>query len=76
MREREIARLVAFGASDLNIAARLGLREATIGSHLRHIYRKMNVHSRVALSEIVNADPLALGAAARADAPKMRSPGV
>lgn len=48
-REREIARLVAAGFSDLNIGAQLGITENTVGVHLRSIYAKLGVHSRVEL---------------------------
>jgi len=48
-REREIVALVAEGLSDLDIAARLSIREPTVGSHLRRIYGKLGVHSRVEL---------------------------
>jgi DNA-binding CsgD family transcriptional regulator len=49
-REREIVALVVEGLSDLNIAARLSIREATVGSHLHRVYRKLGVHSRVELA--------------------------
>lgn len=48
-RERQIAALIAAGLSDANVAARLSLSEETIGAHLRRIYKKLDVHSRVAL---------------------------
>ncbi len=50
-REREIRGLVVEGFSDANIAARLAITEATVGSHLASIFRKLGVHSRV---ELVN----------------------
>ena len=57
-REREIAWLVASGLSDINIASRLSLSEETIGAHLRHIYRKLEIHSRVELAARLGAlDP-------------------
>ena len=49
-RERQIAMMVASGLSDANVAARLSLSEETVGSHLRRIYRKLGVHTRVALA--------------------------
>lgn len=49
-RERQIADLVAQGYSNANIAARLELSKNTIGVHLRHVYRKLGVHSRVELA--------------------------
>jgi DNA-binding NarL/FixJ family response regulator len=49
-REREVAALVAYGFSDANIAAQLDISEATIGTHLAKVFRKLNVHSRVQLT--------------------------
>lgn len=49
-REREVAELVAEGHSNLNAAARLGISEQTVGVHVRAIYRKLGVHSRVELT--------------------------
>jgi DNA-binding CsgD family transcriptional regulator len=50
-RQHQIADLVAQGYSNVNIAARLGLSANTIGVHIRNIYRKLKVHSRVELSD-------------------------
>jgi DNA-binding CsgD family transcriptional regulator len=49
-REREIAELVAAGLKNVNVAARLRISETTVGTHLRTVYRKLGVHSRVDLA--------------------------
>ncbi len=49
-REAEVAALVAEGYSDLNVAATLGIEESTVGTHLRSVYRKLQLHSRAALA--------------------------
>jgi DNA-binding CsgD family transcriptional regulator len=49
-REKEIVRLVAQGLSDLSIAGALGITEHTVGAHLRRIFGKLDVHSRVELA--------------------------
>jgi LuxR family maltose regulon positive regulatory protein len=48
-RERQVVALVIEGFSDANVAARLSISEATVGSHLARIYRKLRVHTRVEL---------------------------
>lgn len=50
-RERQIADLAAQGFSDLNIAMQLGVCEATVGSHLYRIYKRLGIHSRVELAQ-------------------------
>jgi len=45
-REVEIARLVACGLRNRRIAHRLCVSEATVKTHLHHIYDKLNVESR------------------------------
>lgn len=45
-RELQVLQLVAIGASDQEIAEELGLARATVKTHLRHIYRKLQVGRR------------------------------
>lgn len=45
-REREILELVAKGFTDKEIAARLFVTPETVRWHLKHCYRKLQVHSR------------------------------
>jgi len=49
-REREIAELVAGGLRNVNIAARLDIAEATVAVHLKRIYAKLGIASRVELA--------------------------
>ena len=49
-RESEIAALAAEGYSVLNVAARLNISPWTVRTHLREVYRKLDVGSRAALS--------------------------
>ena len=45
-REMEILQLLADGLSNLEIANRLGLAEATVKSHLVHMYKKLGSKRR------------------------------
>lgn len=47
-RETEVLRLVADGATNNEIAAQLHISDATVKSHLVHIYTKLDVSSRTA----------------------------
>lgn len=47
-REAEVLGLVAEGAANTEIAARLHISDATVKSHLVHIYTKLGVSSRTA----------------------------
>jgi DNA-binding CsgD family transcriptional regulator/acid stress-induced BolA-like protein IbaG/YrbA len=49
-RERQIATLLAEGCSNLNVASHLDISEQTVAVHVRAIYRKLGVHSRVELA--------------------------
>ncbi len=51
--ERCLADLVAEGLTNKQAAARLFLSRHTIDSHLRHIYRKLDINSRVDLTRLV-----------------------
>jgi DNA-binding NarL/FixJ family response regulator len=52
-RELEIARLVVDRKTNPQIAADLFLSKKTVETHLRHIFEKMDVPSRVALARVV-----------------------
>jgi DNA-binding CsgD family transcriptional regulator len=51
--ERDVARIIAEGATNREAAARLYLSPHTIDYHLRQIFRKMGVASRVELTRLV-----------------------
>ncbi len=56
-RETQILRMVVEGMSNKAIANRLGLGEGTIKSHLRNIYRKLQVRTRAeAAAQAVQLD--------------------
>ncbi len=52
-RELQVARLVVDGKTNPRIAAELFLSQKTVESHLRNIFRKIDVSSRVALTRAV-----------------------
>jgi DNA-binding CsgD family transcriptional regulator len=47
-RQRELLKLVAAGHTNTQIARRLGLSQATVRTHLEHIYGRLHVSSRTA----------------------------
>jgi DNA-binding CsgD family transcriptional regulator len=51
--ERGLAELVGRGMTNKEIAAELFLSRHTVDSHLRHIYRKLDINSRVELARLV-----------------------
>jgi DNA-binding CsgD family transcriptional regulator len=52
-REIEVARLVVDGLADREIAERLYLSPHTVSQHLKRVYRKLEVDSRVALTRLL-----------------------
>jgi DNA-binding CsgD family transcriptional regulator len=52
-RESEVAALVVDGLSDREIAERLSLSYHTVGQHVKRIYRKLGVDSRVRLTRLL-----------------------
>lgn len=49
-REREVARLAAAGLPNVAIAHHLAISPGTVTSHIKNIYRKLDVHSRLELA--------------------------
>jgi DNA-binding NarL/FixJ family response regulator len=49
-REREIARMVAEGLTDREIAAHLRVSRRTVDRHLRNVFDKVGVANRAALA--------------------------
>lgn len=58
-REVQVACLVAEGLTDREVAARLGIGRRTVDKHLRHIFEKLQVRSRSALTAWVVRSGLA-----------------
>jgi DNA-binding CsgD family transcriptional regulator/GAF domain-containing protein len=52
-REREVAGLVVDGLADREIAERIYLSRHTVAQHVKQIYRKLGVDSRVGLTRLV-----------------------
>ena len=48
-REQQIALLISTGKSDKDIAEQLRISPATVASHNKKIFKKLNVHSRLEL---------------------------
>lgn len=71
--ERSVAAIIAEGATNREAAAQLFLSRHTIDFHLRQIFRKLGISSRVALTRLV-VQHSATGPA-RHDWPEPSSPG-
>ena len=52
-REAEVLRLLARGYTDKEVAARLDISPATVDTHVRKIYRKLSINSRVELRRLL-----------------------
>lgn len=53
-RESEVLRLIARGYTDKEVAARLEISPATVDTHVRKIYRKLSINSRVELRRLLD----------------------
>jgi DNA-binding NarL/FixJ family response regulator len=60
-REAEIARLVAAGLSNKQIARRARIAEGTVKIHLHKAYKKLGIANRSTLAVMVSSDPGAWG---------------
>ena len=55
-REREVLVLLAQGRSNPYIRDALGISLDTAGTHVKHVYAKLGVHSRQELIDLVRGD--------------------
>ena len=53
-RQREIAEMVALGMSNKEIAKHADITEQTVKTHLKTIYEKLDVHTRLELAIMIN----------------------
>ena len=66
-REMEILALVAEGCPNKEIASRLFISNATVRTHLMHIYEKLHVHCRTeAAAKYLRTNPMNIGKPASA----------
>ncbi len=52
-REMEVARLVALGKRNAEIARELVISVRTVETHIQHIYEKLHLHSRTELARLI-----------------------
>lgn len=52
-RETDVLKLVARGYTDKEVAVQLGISPSTVDTHVRSIFRKFSVHSRVQLRRAI-----------------------
>lgn len=52
-REQEVARLVAQGMTNVEIAEQMGVTRRTVATHLERIYERLGIHSRAELAHFV-----------------------
>ncbi len=53
-REREVMRMFAEGASALEVAMAFSVSVGTVNTHARTLYRKLDIHSKQELADLVN----------------------
>ncbi len=52
-REVEVLKLLARGYTDKEVAVRLGISPTTVSTHIRKIFQKLSIHSRVELRRLI-----------------------
>ena len=59
--ERRVVSSVAGGMTNRSIAEKLHLSRHTVDAHLKHVYRKLDIHSRVELTVLAMQHPIHVG---------------
>ena len=62
-RELEVLKLIASGATNVEVAARLWVTRQTVKFHLRNVYRKLDVANRTQASHLAHTHGLLAAAA-------------
>jgi DNA-binding NarL/FixJ family response regulator len=52
-KEQEIEQLILLGKSNKEICAELFIEQSTLKTHINHIYKKLEIHSRKELKAII-----------------------
>ena len=73
--ERRVAELAAGGRTNREIAAELYVTLATVETHLRHVFQKLDVHARTELRDAL-AEKITTAPDAKRRAPGARLPGM
>ncbi len=60
-REAQVAKEVARGGSNKEIAARLGIKPRTVAAHLEHAFAKLDIGTRAELARVVTEDEFTTG---------------
>jgi DNA-binding CsgD family transcriptional regulator len=68
-RERMVARLAGHALTNQQIAHRLRISPHTVNFHMRQVFRKLAIDSRVSLARIVQAHPRVVDSSARSGPP-------
>jgi DNA-binding NarL/FixJ family response regulator len=73
-RELDVLKLLATGNTDQEIASVLGIAPRTVGTHLQHVYEKLDVHNRsAAVAKFLCGSTPASGAGAKSARPPKTS---
>ena len=75
VREFEVARLIAAGLTNAEIAAELSVAPRTIGAHVEHVLAKLGAARRTEIASWVASTARARAGDGRLDVPKLAPPG-
>lgn len=73
-RETDVLRLLARGRTTTRIEAELGISTNTVNTHVRHVFQKLDVHSRQELLDAVEAQAQEVATGTGSDPDQRRDP--